>query len=80
MRQDEKTTEKGRRRESERNKEKARGIVPVTEKRWRNKVNWSLGARESKRAAKEEKISKLKREEEKIIPTCFLKKWGLPLG
>jgi hypothetical protein len=46
MRRDEKTTEKGRRRESERNKEKTRGVVPVIEKRWRNKVNWSLGARE----------------------------------
>ena len=36
--------------------------------------------RESKRAAEEEKIPELKREEEKIMPTCFLKKWGLPLG
>ena len=54
--------------------------MPITEKRWRNKVNWSLGARESKRATEEEKISELKREEEKIISTCFFKKWGLLLG
>ena len=52
MRREEKTTEKGRWRESERNKEKARGVVPITEKRWRNKVNWSLGARESERLKK----------------------------
>jgi predicted GNAT family acetyltransferase len=36
--------------------------------------------RGSKRAAEEEKISEFKREEEKIIPACFFKKWGLPLG
>jgi hypothetical protein len=49
MSRDEKTIEKGRRRDSERSKEKARGVVPVTEKRWRNKVNWSFEARDLER-------------------------------